>query len=103
MVDLWGLPAEVGVAVQAHHYVHVDGKGHPLAAAVCLAEIVAHDLGLSLVPGREVAVPEGSSAPDSVDRSDAITAERAREALGLPPTALKLIKADALEWAQSLG
>src|SRR6185369_2123245 len=34
MVDLWGLPAEVGVAVQAHHYVHVDGKGHPLAAAV---------------------------------------------------------------------
>jgi len=46
MAKLWGLPPDVQLVLKSHHCVLVDGYPHPLAATICLADEIAHELGL---------------------------------------------------------
>lgn len=75
---LWKLPGDVELALGAHHKIMMEGRAHPLAAAISVADSVATQLGVS-VPGE--ADPEPSAY--------------ALEALGLTPKTLALIVAEA--------
>jgi HD-like signal output (HDOD) protein len=101
MVHLWGLPAEISMAVAAHHEVRIDGVEHPIAAALCLAERLAGERGWGLVPPRGVSPSVPVDVHDRIDRSDETGIERARAALGLNDTALGLIRADVLAWIRA--
>ncbi len=105
MIQLWGLPSEIGLAVEAHHQVLVGRVAQPLAAAVCVAEALTAELNMALVP----AAPERARKPEladtafllqgRIDQSDAVTLERARSALQLTDATIGLVRSDAREWA----
>jgi HD-like signal output (HDOD) protein len=103
MVELWELPAEIAMAVGAHHDVRIQGHDHPLAATVCLAESMTAELGLAFVPpvengGDEAGLVE-ACLTDGIDRTDPAVLERAQSALSLTETMLDLIRSAAREWA----
>lgn len=89
MVALWHLPAEIGMAVGAHHQVTIGGACHPLAAIVCVAEALAVELDLGFMT--------------TVDRSDEATVRRARTALGLDEAVMDLVREGAREWARTVA
>jgi HD-like signal output (HDOD) protein len=102
MAKLWELPPDVQMVLGYHHQVLVDRHPHPLAATICLADELAHELGVGLVAaeGSEI---EGTSEVEaaclqshtSIDRSGPKTLECAAKALDLNETTLDLIRADA--------
>lgn len=101
MVALWDLPADIALAVSAHHQVAIDGFDHPLAATVCLAEALAVEMRLAFVPPGDApaeADESGLATHGRVDRSDEKVVERAREALGICEQTLGLIRQAAAEW-----
>ncbi len=101
MAKLWELPPDVQLAIEHHHQVLMDGHAHPLAATICVADEIAHEMGFGLLPeeeaGEGVSELEAAclSSHTSVDRSLAQTLERAREALGLGDSEMEQIRADA--------
>ncbi len=104
MSKLWSLPPEIPLVVGAHHSVHIEGYPHPMAATVCLAERLADDLGLGLVPRKqeegEAQKPSdlsGLEIHDQADRSSGIAIERATEALQLNDQTMQLIEREARE------
>jgi HD-like signal output (HDOD) protein len=109
MAKLWNLPPEIPLVVSAHHRVLIEGYPHPMAATVCLAERLADDLGLGLVPQ-----PSGEQEPEKLadlsgleihttnDRSSDIALERAREALQINDQTMQLIEREARERVESL-
>lgn len=99
MVELWGLPVEISLAVGAHHRVTIEGADHPLAATACIAEAIAGEVGLALVPQEQA---EESGERWVVDLSDSPTIERALRALSIADTTLELIRNDATAWAAAL-
>ncbi|MBZ5638988.1 MAG: HDOD domain-containing protein [Acidobacteriia bacterium] len=107
MVQLWGLPPDLALAVGAHHQVRIEKFDHPLAAANCLAEALTAELDMALVPagdgGELKAELAGSPLPlqGRIDQSDALTLERARGALALTDSTLDRIRSDAREWARA--
>lgn len=106
MVDLWGLPPEFGMAVGAHHRVAIEGHDHPLAATLCLAEALAVELDIALVPGRDAgdkaaARRAGLPLHAKIDQSEPLVVERARQALELDDPVMKLIRSDAAAWLAS--
>lgn len=42
---LWQLPGDIQLVLQHHHHFRIDGRVHPLAAAVCLADWMAASVG----------------------------------------------------------
>lgn len=101
MAKLWDMPAELPWVLGAHHRVEIEGYPHPLAAAVCLAEHLASELGAGLVPAPQ---EEGEAVTTScagletypgTDRSGPVALDRAREALGLTPQTWELLEKDA--------
>jgi HD-like signal output (HDOD) protein len=107
MVELWGLPQEMALAVRAHHQVRVEGLDHPLAAVVCLGELIAAELDLGFIPVESDAPDAGALETTGallhgcIDRSDFGAVERACQALGLTEKMLELMRSDAREWAES--
>ena len=105
MARHWQLPAEIRLALTLHHQVLSDGHPHPLAATIAVANELAHEGGMGLVPA---AVEEDATSPDDagvesdwmsahsgVDRTGEKTLARAREALGIDSRVQALIEAEA--------
>lgn len=97
MVELWGLPPDVHLAVGAHHLVRIDGFEHPLAATVCLAESLCGELGLAI--GADGRAERATTVP--IDRTNDATLAIAREALGLGDAALDEVREAARRWLAS--
>jgi HD-like signal output (HDOD) protein len=100
MTELWGLPADVGLAVGAHHQVKIEGYPHPLAATVCVADQVAHErgLGLAAADGEEDSLEQACLASHfALDQSGPATLAAAREALRLTDKQMELIARDAAQ------
>ena len=105
MAKHWQLPAEIRLAITAHHQVLLAGHVHPLAATVALANELAHAGGAGLVA--KAADPEEGatagaeshgdwmSAHSEIDRTGEKTLERAREALGIDARVYGLIVEEA--------
>jgi HD-like signal output (HDOD) protein len=102
MAGHWELPPDIRMAVGAHHQVVTRGHPHPLAAAVALADDLAHECGVGVNPkaAEDAAADEEQDAlrsHDQVDRSSPQTLERAREALQLSDEQVALIRREAPE------
>jgi HD-like signal output (HDOD) protein len=65
----WSLPDDVQLVLEHHHHFEIEGRVHPLAAAICLADAIAARVGANA--GGEV---------------DEATAAKAAGALGLSLT-----------------
>ncbi len=106
MVELWGLPPDIHLAVGAHHQVRIEGFEHPLAATVCVAESLAAELGLSFTPTRH-GQPAASGAdaglvePVLIDQTNDATLEIARASLGLGQRAMDQVRAAARKWLET--
>lgn len=57
---VWELPADVQLVLGHHHHFTIGGRAHPLAAAVCLADFLAAEVGAR--SGTEVNVMDGRRA-----------------------------------------
>jgi HD-like signal output (HDOD) protein len=110
MAKHWKLPSEIQMVIGAHHQVLIEGYPHPLAATVCLAEDMAHELGVGLIPAGEDEA-EGLTAVEraclsshtGVDRSGPKTLEHAKGALQLSEAQLELIRDDAEDLVADLA
>jgi len=56
----WSLPEDVQLVLAHHHHFEISGKVHPLAAAICLADAIAAQVGAGA--GNEVDVDGASRA-----------------------------------------
>ncbi len=102
MATHWSLPAEIQLVLATHHQVLIDGVAHPLAATICLAEDIAHELGCGVLPKADAASSEMTALEQdcvrshtNVDRSSPKTLQHAMTALQLNESQLDLIRADA--------
>ncbi len=108
MADHWALPAEIKLALGAHHQVILQGHPHPLAATLAIADDLAHELGFGVVPKEDDAGEMSELERDcvrshsQVDRSPARTLEHAREALQLNDAQMELIRGDAASLVEQL-
>ncbi len=103
MTGLWELPAEIRMVVGAHQQVLIEGYAHPLAAIVCVANELAHDLGFGLLPeGGDVLESACLSSHVNADRATPGTLARAHEAIGLDERQLELIRGEAETLAEQL-
>ena len=102
MAKHWDLPADIQMAIAAHHQVMIQGQAHPLASALAVANELTHELGVGVIP--KLGASLGSMSEDeadcvrahtSVDRSGDKTLEHARTALGLDEKAMGLIREEA--------
>ncbi len=109
MARLWDLPADVELAVEAHHQVLMGGEPHPLAATICIADEVAHELGFGLVESPD---DEGDASSleaaclqshTGIDRSLGETLARAREALGVNDAQMEQIRGDARDLKERMA
>ena len=110
MVKLWDLPPAVRDSVKLHHQVWDNGAPDSMAAVVCLADELAHELGFSVV------APEGDTidgvedefeaaclqSHTAVDRSTPKTLERCREVLRLSDEDLEGVRERAGTLAEAL-
>lgn len=80
---MWNLPADVALVIEHHGAVLVDGRLHPLVAAVQIAEELAMARGVGLLPKLG-----GGLAYVEIDRLDPEQLALAREALHLDEAAM---------------
>jgi HD-like signal output (HDOD) protein len=80
---IWKLPPDVGTVLALHHRLSLDGKVHPVAAAVSIADGLSDEVGL------------GFYAETDPARTDA-----AIRALRLDTRTMDLLRAEAVELAQ---
>lgn len=89
MAELWGFPSELPLVLGAHHHVETQGQLHPLAAALCIADDLANQLGAGLAGNEgetgndEAALVAMLSTHTTLDRSSPHTLERAYGALSI--------------------
>jgi hypothetical protein len=110
MTKIWNLPVEIQMVVGAHHQVLLQGFAHPLAATVCMADELAHELGVGIVPPEDSQL-EGVGEEEAaclqsytrVDRSSEKTLEAAQAALDLNQEQLALIRGEAEELLEKLS
>lgn len=109
MAKLWDMPAELQWVLAAHHRVEIEGYPHPLAAAVCIAEHLASELGSGLVPKLAEDADEstaetcaGLETYPGTDRSSPVALDRAREALGLTAPTWELLEKDAADQLEKM-
>lgn len=93
MVERWGLPPDVALAVGHHHTVKMQGYPHPLAATIRVSDELAQILRFSIDSGRGQAMAAVNEMP----------IDEAIEALGLTEKQIDLLKTDALEELQKAG
>jgi HD-like signal output (HDOD) protein len=113
MAKHWKLPADLRLALSAHHQVLLGGHPHPLAATVALADELAHAGGVGLVEkeaedgaddaAAETGTADYLSAHSALDRTTGKTLERAREALGIDERVHGLIVDEAKALIEGLG
>jgi HD-like signal output (HDOD) protein len=48
LAHAWRLPADITLVLGAHHHPQIGERSHPLAAAVCVADWIASEVGLGL-------------------------------------------------------
>ncbi len=77
---LWRLPSEINLVVSSHHRVNGRGKDNVLAAAVCIADWIAIDLGY-LVAGEVSALPR--EAMEALGLSDVVLTDIKLQARGV--------------------
>ena len=92
MAAHWELPDELLIPLEAHHRVEIEGYPHPLAAAVCLADDLARELGYGLVPDDPEKGDEGLSTHMHTDTSNSVVLDRARAALDINEQTWELIR-----------
>lgn len=105
MAKHWQLPADLRLAIGAHHQVLCGGHAHPLAATLALANDLADAEGVGLVEkaaeeeasgGKsEASDADWASAHSELDRTGAKTLESARAALGIDARIQALIESEA--------
>lgn len=107
MASQWSLPAEITIALKAHHQVLIEGVPHPMAATICLAEEVAHEIGYGVIPKADAVSSQMTALEQdcvrshtSVDRSSPKTLEHAAAALHLNESQLEQIRTDARAFAE---
>ena len=102
IAELWKLPAEVSLAISAHHDVSIGGHDHPLAAAVCIAETLATEAGLGFAPAVQQDVADEAlcelALTSTVDRSADSVVSRAAESLGISGVMLEELRTEARDW-----
>ena len=111
MAELWELPADLRYGIGAHHAVEIEGYPHPLAAAICLADHLAAELDVGLIPERDEKEASDDEAElaavltthRGIDRSGPAVLDRAREALGLTPESVALIEGEAKQRLAALA
>jgi putative nucleotidyltransferase with HDIG domain len=109
MASHWQLPEGIRRAIASHHQVLVGGKPDLLAATVCIADDVIHELGFGVIPKEADRVKAMSQmekdcvrSHTNVDRSSAKTLEHARAVLALDEGRLELVRRDAAAIAAEL-
>jgi HD-like signal output (HDOD) protein len=80
---IWRLPPDVGTVLSLHHRLSLDGKVHPMAAAVAIADGLCEEVGLGFYA-----------------ETDPVCTEAAIKALGLDARTVALLRAEAVELAQ---
>jgi HD-like signal output (HDOD) protein len=110
MAQHWELPADIVMAISAHHQVMIQGYPHPLSSVLAMANELAHEFGAGVIPKAGAGLEEMSEdeadcvrAHTSVDRTGDKTLEHAREALGLDEKAIGLIREEGQEAIATLG
>ncbi len=103
MAKLWEFPQELPWVLEAHHRVEIQGHPHPMAAAVCLADHLASELGAGLVPREEDKSDDPLAMHPGTDRTGPVALDRAREALGLTDKSWALIEVEAQKVLQDLA
>lgn len=118
MAKKWELPMDLQIPLGAHHQVMLEGRPHPVAATLCLADDIAHELGFGVVPqiveddGSEAAAARGASenaleldclsSLTSIDRSGPATLKNAQAALDISDATLAQIRSQAEKLAEDL-
>ena len=64
---MWGLPREIGVVLGLHHELGKDRYIHPLAAAVSLADHLAHEAGFGLFDECDPSATDAVAAKAGLD------------------------------------
>ena len=104
MIEMWNLPEDVKLAVEAHHDIGLSGFDHPVAATVCVADALAAELDMGLVPAAAAAAYRGrpgSDAPPPLDANSPEMLGRAQQALGLSDRQMEAVREEATEWAKA--
>ena len=110
MAKHWDLPPDIQMAISAHHQVLLGGQPHPLAAAIALANEMAHFFGQGVIPKEGAALEEMSAAQadcvrsfTTIDKSTPKTLVAAREALSLDEKTLGLIRKESEEALEQIA
>ncbi|HUK65808.1 MAG TPA: HDOD domain-containing protein [Anaeromyxobacteraceae bacterium] len=107
LARLWKLPGLVARTVATHHEVVVDGVVEPVNAALIIAEQLAWEAGLGLLPPPEGAGPLATVTPEppleGLDANWTGLVEEARVALKMEPLALCAARAEAFELLRRRG
>jgi HD-like signal output (HDOD) protein len=82
---IWKLPPDIGLVLSLHHRVSLDGKTHPVAAAVAVADGLADEVGFGFY-----------------GETDPIRTNDARKCLGLDARTADLLRAEAVELARHI-
>lgn len=79
--NAWQLPVDVQLVLRHHHHFKIQGRTHPLAAAVCLADWIAAEVGVAA--GNEVKLEDGRHAVQELRLSERDVKGLLREAEAL--------------------
>jgi putative nucleotidyltransferase with HDIG domain len=74
----WELPVDVQLVLRHHHHFVIQGRAHPLAAAVCLADWIAAEV--KVAAGNEVRLEDGRHAVKELRLSERDVKALLREA-----------------------
>jgi len=94
MCQMWELPEDIQRVARAHHCVFIDGEPSVLAAAVCLAEDMAHERGVT-IPSPLDHLGADVMGHASFDRTPGAVLEQARDVLGLSDVQWAKLNAEA--------
>lgn len=110
MAKHWELPADIQIAISAHHQVMIGGHAHPLSAVVAIANELTHVLGSGVIPKVGADLTEMTEAEadcvrslTSIDRTGTKTLVNARESLDLDQKALELVRLEGVEVFETLA
>ena len=105
LVKLWKLPPDIQWVVGAHHSINVGGMPHPLAATVCLAEHIANEFGVSMMPPKDLKRRARSLANQlelPIDTTHPKLVVKACQVLGVNKQMLNLVRKEAAQAAASV-
>lgn len=98
---LWRLPREIELVLGVHHAWNAEGTTNPMGAVVCVAHVLAEELGYAFTPAEADDAEPGAQAAAERMSPEAFAA--ALEALELGPATLTALRAEARQLTESLG